>query len=162
MMEDRGHDPESWQAGEQSPSQEPPPSGPPPVPYQPPAGYRLQQQTNIKAVLALVFGIVGIVALPFVGSVLAVVFGHLARNEIAADPSQSGDGLALAGLVMGWVMLGLLALVLAIIVIAVLIAVIVFLVVLLIHIVLEDEENGGGPSFPPFVTEPHAHVSWAP
>jgi hypothetical protein len=32
---------------------------------------------------------------------LAIVFGALARREVRTDPSKTGDGLALAGIILG-------------------------------------------------------------
>jgi hypothetical protein len=83
----------------------PPP--PPPVaatPYT--AGVGLP--TSGMAVAALVMGIVGLTLLPLVGSILALIFGYMARNDIRQRPDEvSGDGLALAGIVMGWIAIGL-------------------------------------------------------
>jgi len=38
-----------------------------------------------------------------VGSVLALVFGYVARSQIKQRPGQGGDGMAIAGIVLGWV-----------------------------------------------------------
>jgi len=66
-------------------------------------------RTSTTAVLSLVFGIVCWVALPFIGAVAAVICGHVARGEIRRAPPGSieGDGMAIAGLVLGWVHLAL-------------------------------------------------------
>jgi hypothetical protein len=89
---------------------------PPPVPYPapspyfapPPPYYRPAAPTNGLAVAALVLGIVW---LYWVGSILAVVFGHVALHQIKrADGRQSGGGLAVAGLALGYVGLGTLTL----------------------------------------------------
>jgi hypothetical protein len=66
-------------------------------------------RTSTMAVLSLVFGIVCWVALPFIGALAAVICGHAARGEIrrAAPGTIEGDGLAIAGLVLGWVHLAL-------------------------------------------------------
>lgn len=48
--------------------------------------------------------ILGILWLYWIGSVLALVFGYRARREIReSNGSQSGDGMATAGIVLGWV-----------------------------------------------------------
>ena len=40
----------------------------------------------------------------WLGSVLALVFGHTARNQIIASGGrQTGEGLAIAGIVLGWI-----------------------------------------------------------
>lgn len=67
------------------------------------------RSTNTLAVISLIFGIVCWFVLPFVGAIVAVVCGHLARGEIRRAPpgTVEGDGVALAGLVLGYVHLGL-------------------------------------------------------
>ena len=62
--------------------------------------------TNGHAVVALVLGILGWTLIPFLGSLGAIVFGHLARGQIRRQP-QDGDGLALAGLILGWISVAL-------------------------------------------------------
>lgn len=55
-------------------------------------------QTNVFAILALVFGI-------YTG-VLGVVFGHIARAQIKRT-GQPGSGMALAGLIIGYAWIAL-------------------------------------------------------
>lgn len=66
-------------------------------------------RTSSLAIVSLIFGILAFVFLPFVGAVIAVVCGHSARAEIRRAPPGSidGDGLALAGLILGWLQLAL-------------------------------------------------------
>ena len=74
--------------------------------YQPP--YRPASGTNSLAVVSLIFGILAWCVLPFIGAIVAIVCGHLARGEIrraAPDHAIEGDGLAVAGLVLGYVQL---------------------------------------------------------
>jgi len=61
------------------------------------------------AVASLAFGITWFW---WVGSVLALVFGYLARRQIA-ERGESGAGLATAGIVLGWIGVGLLAVIVA-------------------------------------------------
>ena len=61
------------------------------------------KQTSVLAVVSLVSGILGWSLLPFLGSLAAIVPGHLARREIRANPALGGDSLAVVGLVLGWV-----------------------------------------------------------
>ncbi|MEO8747430.1 MAG: DUF4190 domain-containing protein [Rhodanobacter sp.] len=70
--------------------------------------YRPAASTSALAVVSLVFGILGWCVLPFVGAIVAIICGHLARSEIRnsnPEQRQQGDGMALAGLVLGYVQL---------------------------------------------------------
>jgi len=59
------------------------------------------------AIASLVMGIGGWTILPFIGSILAIIFGYAARKEIRQRPGElTGEGLAVAGLVLGWLMVG--------------------------------------------------------
>ena len=73
-----------------------------------PAAGGLATSTNGLAIASLVLGILW---LYWVGSILALVFGYLARRQIAQRQGvQGGRGLATAGIVLGWVGIGFLAL----------------------------------------------------
>src|SRR4051812_41026906 len=66
------------------------------------------QQSSGEATAALVLGICGIVLCPVICSILAIVFAKQAYNEIDASGGRvTGRGTAQAGLVLGWVGLGL-------------------------------------------------------
>jgi len=66
------------------------------------------RQTSTLAIVSLIFGILGWFVLPFVGSIVAIFTGHMARAEICRDPARlEGDGLALAGLILGWLSVAL-------------------------------------------------------
>lgn len=68
----------------------------------------VRSTTSAMAVVSLVSGILAWCMLPVVGAVVAVVCGHLARGEIRRAQGQlEGDGLAVAGLVLGYVQLAL-------------------------------------------------------
>ncbi len=102
----------------------PAPQGPPPgtmpsatPPPQYPYGYGPGRPatTNGLAVASLVLGILWMF---WVGSILAVIFGYVGKGQIdRSGGTQSGRGLAVAGIVLGWVGVGflLLTVVLAII-----------------------------------------------
>ena len=63
-------------------------------------------QTNVLAILSLVLSLVWVAGL---GSIGAVVLGHMAKRQIAASNGrQTGDGLATAGLVIGYIGISLL------------------------------------------------------
>lgn len=77
----------------------PPPA---PAPYTLPAAG--QPTTNGMAVASLACGVGQLVAGPFAG-IAAVVLGHQARQRIRQTGEQ-GDGLAVTGLVLGYIGLG--------------------------------------------------------
>ena len=63
-------------------------------------------RSNGLAVASLVLGILWLF---WFGSVLAVVFGHVARGQIdASHGRQVGRGMATAGLVLGYIGVGIL------------------------------------------------------
>ena len=67
----------------------------------PPAVYAYGPHTNSAAVASLVFGIVSWFLCPFVGGLLAVILGHVARGQIRRT-GEGGGGLAMAGLILGY------------------------------------------------------------
>ena len=55
------------------------------------------------ALVSLISGILGIMFFPFFGGIVAIVTGNMARKETRSFPAtRSGDGMATAGMVMGW------------------------------------------------------------
>jgi hypothetical protein len=78
-----------------------PPQNPPPVSGQPAPGY-YQPPTNTLAILALVFG--------FLFPIAGIICGHIARRQIKRT-GEGGDGLALAGLILGYVLTGIIVLI---------------------------------------------------
>lgn len=63
------------------------------------------RRTSSLAVVSLVAGLLGWTLAPWLGSIIAIITGHMARAEIRRDPAGlEGDGLAIAGLVLGWAM----------------------------------------------------------
>ena len=95
----------------QYPQQQPPyqqPGGqyqqqPPQQPGQyPGGGYPQTPKNNGMAITALILGIVGLFC--WIGSIPAVIFGYLGRRQIKeSGGTQTGDGMAMAGIVMGWI-----------------------------------------------------------
>ncbi|WP_149193293.1 DUF4190 domain-containing protein [Luteimonas suaedae] len=64
------------------------------------------RQSHPLAVISLISGILGVLPFPLMASLVAVVTGHLARAEIRRAPERyEGDGLALAGLILGYTMI---------------------------------------------------------
>ena len=87
------------------PAPPPPPSAsPPPRAYAAPPSL----PTSGMAIASLVLGVGGLTVVPLVGSILAIIFGYAARNDIRQRPDEvSGEGLAMAGIIMGWIAVGL-------------------------------------------------------
>ncbi len=81
------------------------PSSPPSVPYIPPTG---THPNSSLALASLIMGILGLTFFPLVGSIIAVVTGTMARKEIRASAGAlGGDGMATAGLILGWLGVGM-------------------------------------------------------
>ena len=116
------------------PNQYQQPQYPPPPGYAPPSGYEqppaydpnaaaaygyaqpgaypgyppATQQTSGMAIASLVLSLLGFVILPLIGSILGVIFGHMALGEIKrSNGAVGGQGLAMAGLVIGYIGIGL-------------------------------------------------------
>jgi hypothetical protein len=68
--------------------------------------------TNPASVVSLASGIASWVVLPFLAAIVAVIAGHIARAEIRRS-GAAGDGMAIAGLILGYVNLALSVLVIA-------------------------------------------------
>jgi hypothetical protein len=61
----------------------------------------MQTKTNGLAIASLVLGILW---LYWVGSVLALIFGYVSKRQIDdSNGMQTGRGLAIAGIVLGWI-----------------------------------------------------------
>ena len=96
------------------PAPPPPPASPPPPP--PAGGWYAQPPTqptttNGFAVASLVLGI-AVLCTGIVGGILAVIFGYMALSRIAeSNGRQRGRPMAITGIVLGWVAIGLTALV---------------------------------------------------
>jgi len=73
---------------------EPPPGFVPPIGLMP--GRQHGRQTNTFAILALIFGVMG--------GLLAVPFGHIGIRQ-TRDGAQGGHGMAVVGLVLGYLWL---------------------------------------------------------
>ena len=65
------------------------------------------QKTNGLAIAGMVLGILWIW---WIGSILALVFGYVAKGQIdSSGGTQGGRGMAIAAIVLGWVGVGVLA-----------------------------------------------------
>jgi hypothetical protein len=92
----------------------PPPPPPPPLmppPYMPYAVAQVYPATNGLAIASLVAGILW---LGWFGSIVAVILGHVALRQIKQSGGrETGNGIAIAGLVLGYMGVATLLFVLA-------------------------------------------------
>jgi hypothetical protein len=84
---------------QQQPQQPPPPYAPYPQYGYTPYNFPPPRPTNGLAIAAMVLGIVG-VCNPV--SVLGLIFGMIAKRQIR-ERDEQGDGMATAGIVLGWI-----------------------------------------------------------
>lgn len=63
-------------------------------------------QNSSLAIVSLISGIAGWFILPILGAIVAVITGHMAKREIRESHGMlTGDGMATAGLVLGYLQL---------------------------------------------------------
>ena len=92
-----------WDGSKWAPATTPAPTQPgypPAYPYP-----YASQRTNSLSIASLVSGILAWLLCPFIGGALAVIFGHVARNQIKQS-GEAGGGMAIAGIVLGYANLG--------------------------------------------------------
>lgn len=60
------------------------------------------------AIASMVLGIVSFVGLGCIGGILAILFGHMALKQIEqSGGAETGESMAKAGVVMGWIHIAL-------------------------------------------------------
>jgi hypothetical protein len=70
----------------------------------PPAAPR----NSTMALVSLISGIVSWFLIPFIAAIVAVITGHMAKSEIKKSNGMvTGNGMATAGLILGYIQLGL-------------------------------------------------------
>lgn len=86
------------------------------MPYQ--GGFNPNPQTNSLALASLILSLLGL--LTWITAPIGAILGHIARRQIR-ETEEGGDGLALGGIIVGWVItaLGAVALVGLILLVAV-------------------------------------------
>ncbi|MEA4812282.1 MAG: DUF4190 domain-containing protein [Anaerolineaceae bacterium] len=68
----------------------------------------IQKTTSVLAILSTISGVASFFVVPFVGAIAALITGYLAKKEIKnSNGSMDGEGFATAGIVMGWINLGI-------------------------------------------------------
>ena len=68
----------------------------------PQAPQELQAAPDGNAIAALILGILGITVIPFICSVLAVIFGRISIGD-AHKRGERGSAMATAGVILGWI-----------------------------------------------------------
>jgi dihydroorotate dehydrogenase len=64
--------------------------------------------TSTLSIVSLISGILGFTVFPVIGSIIAIITGYMARQETrTVPPTAAGDGMATAGIIMGYVGVGL-------------------------------------------------------
>lgn len=67
-----------------------------------------EQVTSAWSIISLISGIANFVGFPFWGAVVALITGYVAKSEIEKGHGRlGGERLAKAGLILGWVGIGL-------------------------------------------------------
>lgn len=88
--------------------------------FQIPKTYAVPEQTDGKAVASLVCGILAIFPLGLLAGIPAIILGHLSKSEIRRSLGKlKGEGMALAGLIMGYISLAFIPVILIIAAIAI-------------------------------------------
>jgi hypothetical protein len=86
------------------------PPAPPPTAIPPTVSASgIPPRTSTLAIVSLISGIIGLMCWPtaLILGIVAVVTGNMARGKMRKDPTESGNGLALAGLVIGYIEIAL-------------------------------------------------------
>lgn len=85
---------------------------PPPPAYAPNPGPLPPQPARRTSGMAIASLVLGVLWMYWLGSILALVFGYLAKREIGQSHDQlDGSGMATAGIVLGWIGIGTMTLV---------------------------------------------------
>lgn len=75
--------------------------------------YVTTQKTNVLAIVSMIVSILGAIwVLPGIGSLAGAIMGHISLNQLKTS-GEKGRGMALAGVIVGWIGLGIMALFLA-------------------------------------------------
>jgi len=66
------------------------------------------KSNSTMAIASLILGILGWTIIPTIGSIAAIITGHMAKNEIKNSMGAlGGNGMATAGLVLGYINIAL-------------------------------------------------------
>ena len=90
------------------PTAAPAPAAPPPPTYSPPPYVPAASPTANEAIWSLILGIGSFLLCGIFMGIPAIILGNNAKKKIAASGGQvGGEGLATAGIVLGWIQVGL-------------------------------------------------------
>ena len=65
-------------------------------------------QTSGMAIGSLIASIAGFIIVPIVGGIVGLILGYIAKKQIReSEGTLTGGGLALAGIIMGWIQVAL-------------------------------------------------------
>ncbi len=64
-------------------------------------------RTEGLAITSLILGIAGFLVCPLILHILAIVLGTQAKTKIRNDPTLGGEAMARAGVILGWIGVGL-------------------------------------------------------
>ncbi len=81
-----------------------------------PPQYAAARPTNTLAMVSLVAGIASFVIVPILGALVAIITGHMARGQIRRT-GEDGSAAALAGLILGYIHLALVAIALVVLIV---------------------------------------------
>ena len=82
--------------------------------------YSVEKTTSILAILSTISGAASFLVVPFIGAIAALITGYMAKSEIKKSNGMvEGEGFATAGIVMGWINIGLSIMVCCLIILAV-------------------------------------------
>ena len=74
-------------------------------PYAPPPA---APENSDMAIASLIASILGLTLFPAIGSIIGLILGYMARNQIRdSGGTIGGEGLAKAGIIIGWIGVGL-------------------------------------------------------
>ncbi len=67
--------------------------------------------SSTLAIVSLISALLGFSFMPLLGGIVALIAGYLARKEThSIPPKASGDGMAIAGIIMGWIQIAIVGL----------------------------------------------------
>ncbi|MCW3842090.1 DUF4190 domain-containing protein [Micromonospora yasonensis] len=95
-----------------------PAGGYPPPAY--PAYAAPSTKTNGLAIVALVLALVGFTSC--ITAPIGAILGHVARKQIR-ETGEQGDGMAKAGIIIGWILTGLMVVLIAVYIVVIVIAI---------------------------------------